>query len=160
MKVLFVCLGNICRSPSADGILRKKLAEHGIADKVTVDSAGTGDWHIGKAPDTRSQKAALERGYEISMLRARQVAAEDFNEFDYVLAMDNSNIENMQEFKPKGAMRTEPELFLKRFGANSDVTEVPDPYYGGEEGFQTVLDLIEAACDNLVVEIKQKLANS
>lgn len=160
MKVLFVCLGNICRSPSADGILRKKLAEHGIADKVTVDSAGTGDWHIGKAPDTRSQKAALERGYEISMLRARQVAAEDFNEFDYVLAMDNSNIENMQEFKPKGAVRTEPELFLKRFGANSDVTEVPDPYYGGEEGFQTVLDLIEAACDNLVVEIKQKLANS
>lgn len=160
MKVLFVCLGNICRSPSADGILRKKLAEHGIADKVTVDSAGTGDWHIGKAPDTRSQKAALERGYEISMLRARQVAAEDFNEFDYVLAMDNSNIENMQEFKPRGAVRTEPELFLKRFGANSDVTEVPDPYYGGEEGFQTVLDLIEAACDNLVVEIKQKLANS
>ena len=151
MKVLFVCLGNICRAPSADGILRKKLAEHGIADKVTVDSAGTGDWHIGKAPDTRSQKAALERGYEISMLRARQVAAEDFNEFDYVLAMDNSNIENMQEFKPKGAMRTEPELFLKRFGANSDVTEVPDPYYGGEEGFQTVLDLIEAACANLVV---------
>lgn len=160
MKVLFVCLGNICRSPSADGILRKKLAEHGIADKVSVDSAGTGDWHIGKAPDERSQAAAVKRGYEISMLRARQVKAEDFDEFDYVLAMDHSNIENMQEFKPKGKVRTEPELFLKRFGTNTKVIEVPDPYYGGEEGFENVLDLIEAACDNMVLEIKQKIAHS
>lgn len=160
MKVLFVCLGNICRSPSADGILRKKLAEHGLADKVTVDSAGTGDWHIGKAPDERSQAAAVRRGYEISKLRARQVNAEDFDKFDYVLAMDNSNIENMQEFKPKGAVRTEPELFLKRFGADANVNEVPDPYYGGEEGFEHVLDLIEAACDNMIVDIKQKLAQS
>ncbi len=160
MKLLFVCLGNICRSPSADGILRKKLAEHGLADKVTVDSAGTGDWHIGKAPDERSQQAAIKRGYEISMLRARQVKAEDFSEFDYVLAMDNSNIDNMQEFKPQGVVRTEPELFLKRFGENSNVTEVPDPYYGGEEGFENVLDLIEAACDNMIIDIKQKLARS
>lgn len=160
MKVLFVCLGNICRSPSADGILRKKLAEHGIADKVSVDSAGTGDWHIGKAPDERSQAAAVKRGYEISMLRARQVKAEDFDEFDYVLAMDHSNIENMQEFKPKRKVRTEPELFLKRFGTNTKVIEVPDPYYGGEEGFENVLDLIEAACDNMVLEIKQKIAHS
>ena len=134
MKVLFVCLGNICRSPSADGILRKKLAEHGLADRVVVDSAGTGDWHIGKAPDLRSQQAAAKRGYELSMLRARQVEATDFNEFDYVLAMDSSNIEKMQEFKPKGAVRTEPELFLQRFGANTAITEVPDPYYGGEIG--------------------------
>lgn len=158
MKVLFVCLGNICRSPSADGILRKKLAEHGLADKVVVDSAGTGDWHIGKAPDLRSQQAAAKRGYELSMLRARQVESTDFNEFDYVLAMDSSNIENMQEFKPKGAVRTEPELFLQRFGANTAITEVPDPYYGGDQGFEEVLDLIEAACDNMILEIKQKLA--
>lgn len=158
MKVLFVCLGNICRSPSADGILRKKLAEHGLADRVVVDSAGTGDWHIGKAPDLRSQQAAAKRGYELSMLRARQVEATDFNEFDYVLAMDSSNIEKMQEFKPKGAVRTEPELFLQRFGANTAITEVPDPYYGGDQGFEEVLDLIEAACDNMILEIKQKLA--
>lgn len=158
MKVLFVCLGNICRSPSADGILRKKLAEHGLADRVVVDSAGTGDWHIGKAPDLRSQQAAAKRGYELSMLRARQVEATDFNEFNYVLAMDSSNIEKMQEFKPKGAVRTEPELFLQRFGANTAITEVPDPYYGGDQGFEEVLDLIEAACDNMILEIKQKLA--
>lgn len=160
MKVLFVCLGNICRSPSADGILRKKLIEQGLADKVTVDSSGTGDWHIGKEPDKRSQKAAAERGYDLSMLRARQVTATDFNEFDYVLAMDNSNIENMQEFKPAGAVRTEPELFLQRFGGNPAYSEVPDPYYGGEQGFEVVLDLLEAACDNLVQDIKQKLSHS
>lgn len=159
MKVLFVCLGNICRSPSADGIFRKKLELHGLADKVSVDSAGTGDWHIGKSPDSRSQAAAAERGYDLSMLRARQVKADDFDEFDYVLAMDESNIDNMQAFKPQATVRTEPELFLKRFGG-SEVTEVPDPYYGGGEGFEYVLDLIETACDNMIAEIKQKLAHS
>src|SRR5690554_6790139 len=116
MNVLFVCLGNICRSPSADGMLRKKLAEHGLDEKVTVDSAGTGDWHIGKAPDQRSQAAAAARGYAISNLRARQVVAEDFDKFDYVLAMDKSNIENMKEFMPSGKVRTQPELILERFG--------------------------------------------
>lgn len=158
MNVLFVCLGNICRSPSADGMLRKKLAEHGLDEKVTVDSAGTGDWHIGKAPDQRSQAAAAARGYDISNLRARQVVAEDFDKFDYVLAMDKSNIENMKEFMPSGKVRTQPELILERFGNNKSITEVPDPYYGGEEGFQTVLDLLETACDNLALELKQKLA--
>jgi len=158
MNVLFVCLGNICRSPSADGMLRKKLAEHGLDEKVTVDSAGTGDWHIGKAPDQRSQAAAAARGYAISNLRARQVVAEDFDKFDYVLAMDKSNIENMKEFMPSGKVRTQPELILERFGNDKSITEVPDPYYGGEEGFQTVLDLLETACDNLVLELKQKLA--
>ena len=158
MNVLFVCLGNICRSPSADGMLRKKLAEHGLDEKVTVDSAGTGDWHIGKAPDQRSQAAAAARGYDISNLRARQVVAEDFDKFDYVLAMDKSNIENMKEFMPSGKVRTQPELILERFGNDKSITEVPDPYYGGEEGFQTVLDLLETACDNLVLELKQKLA--
>src|SRR5690554_4818295 len=160
MNVLFVCLGNICRSPSADGMLRKKLAEHGLDEKVTVDSAGTGDWHIGKAPDQRSQAAAAARGYAISNLRARQVVAEDFDKFDYVLAMDKSNIENMKEFMPSGKVRTQPELILERFGNDKSITEVPDPYYGGEEGFQTVLDLLETACDNLVLELKQKLALS
>lgn len=158
MNVLFVCLGNICRSPSADGMLRKKLAEHGLDEKVTVDSAGTGDWHIGKAPDQRSQAAAAARGYAISNLRARQVVAEDFDKFDYVLAMDKSNIENMKEFMPSGKVRTQPELILERFGNDKSITEVPDPYYGGEEGFQTVLDLLETACDNLALELKQKLA--
>lgn len=158
MNVLFVCLGNICRSPSADGMFRKKLAEHGLDEKVTVDSAGTGDWHIGKAPDQRSQAAAAARGYDISNLRARQVVAEDFDKFDYVLAMDKSNIENMKEFMPNGKVRTQPELILERFGNDKSITEVPDPYYGGEEGFQTVLDLLETACDNLVLELKQKLA--
>ncbi|BCD87516.1 phosphotyrosine protein phosphatase [Pseudomonas solani] len=152
MKVLFVCLGNICRSPTAEGVLRHKLREAGLAEQVEVDSAGIGDWHVGKAPDTRTRQAALRRGYDLSLLRARQVSVEDFSRFDLVLAMDHSNLRDLKGLRRNGS---EPDLFLRRYGLVLE--EVPDPYYGGEEGFEEVLDLIEQACDGLVAEIRGRL---
>ncbi|MCG8294878.1 MULTISPECIES: low molecular weight protein-tyrosine-phosphatase [Pseudomonas] len=154
MRVLFVCLGNICRSPTAEGVLRHQLEAAGLADVVQVASAGTGDWHVGKAPDSRTCKAALARGYDLSRQRAQQVKAEHFGEYDLVLAMDKSNLRNLQVLRPHNA-KGELDLFLRRYGAALD--EVPDPYYGGAEGFEQVLDLIEAACRELVVEIKGRL---
>lgn len=154
MRVLFVCLGNICRSPTAEGVLRHQLEAAGLADVVQVASAGTGDWHVGKAPDSRTCKAALARGYDLSRQRAQQVKAEHFAQYDLVLAMDKSNLRNLQALRPHNA-KGELDLFLRRYGAALD--EVPDPYYGGAEGFEQVLDLIEAACRELVVEIKGRI---
>ena len=152
-KVLFVCLGNICRSPTADGIFRNLVAQANLDHKILVDSAGTGDWHIGKAPDARTVAAARNRGYDLSVLRARQVNKSDFAEFDYVLAMDNSNLKDLQRMRPfdyKGHLG----LFLE-FGSRGDYLEVPDPYYGGKEGFELVLDLVEDAAQGLLNHIRQ-----
>ncbi|MDT4839733.1 Low molecular weight protein-tyrosine-phosphatase YfkJ [compost metagenome] len=154
MRVLFVCLGNICRSPTAEGVLLHKLREAGLAATVQVDSAGTGDWHVGKAPDARTRVAAQRRGYDLSQLRARQVAVEDFGRFDLILAMDTSNLANLHGLRPADAV-AELDLFLRRYQLALD--EVPDPYYGGEEGFEAVLDLVEQACDALILEIKGRL---
>ncbi|WPC03643.1 low molecular weight protein-tyrosine-phosphatase [Pseudomonas benzenivorans] len=154
MRVLFVCLGNICRSPTAEGVLRHKLREAGLAARVEVDSAGTGDWHVGKAPDTRTGQAALRRGYDLSALRARQVSAEDFARFDLILAMDASNLRHLERLRPSGG-GAELDLFLRRYQLALD--EVPDPYYGGEAGFEQVLDLIEQAGDALVRELRERL---
>lgn len=154
MRVLFVCLGNICRSPTAEGVLLHKLREAGLADQVRVDSAGTGDWHVGKAPDARTRVAAQRRGYDLSALRARQVAADDFARFDLILAMDESNLANLGRLRPGDGL-AELDLFLRRYELALD--EVPDPYYGGEAGFEQVLDLVEQACDALIVEIKGRL---
>lgn len=154
MKVLFVCLGNICRSPTAEGVFRHKLRAAGLEGQVQVDSAGTGDWHVGKAPDSRTRQAAQRRGYDLSAQRARQVEVADFQRFDLILAMDQSNLRNLQALRPAGA-RAELDLYLRRFDLALD--EVPDPYYGGEDGFEQVLDLIEQACDALLIEIKGRL---
>ncbi|QFT21549.1 Low molecular weight protein-tyrosine-phosphatase YfkJ [Pseudomonas sp. THAF187a] len=154
MKVLFVCLGNICRSPTAEGVFRHKLRAVGLEGQVQVDSAGTGDWHVGKAPDSRTRQAAQRRGYDLSAQRARQVEVADFQRFDLILAMDQSNLRNLQALRPAGA-RAELDLYLRRFDLALD--EVPDPYYGGEDGFEQVLDLIEQACDALLIEIKGRL---
>ncbi|WP_273808051.1 MULTISPECIES: low molecular weight protein-tyrosine-phosphatase [unclassified Pseudomonas] len=149
MRILFVCMGNICRSPTAEGILRAKLDAAGLADAVELDSAGTGDWHVGKAPDSRAIQAAAGRGYAIGDLRARQVAEDDFQRFDLILAMDQDNLAWLEQLRPdEGAV---PELFLARQGLAVD--EVPDPYYGGAAGFERVLDLLESACDGLVAEV-------
>ncbi|WNF45346.1 low molecular weight protein-tyrosine-phosphatase [Pseudomonas sp. SG20056] len=154
MRVLFVCLGNICRSPTAEGVLRHKLREAGLERRVEVDSAGTGDWHVGKAADLRTRQAAQQRGYDLSALRGRQVKAADFHSFDLILAMDNSNLHDLQQLRP-GNDAAELDLFLRRYQLERD--EVPDPYYGGEAGFAQVLDLIEQACDALVIELKGRL---
>ncbi|MBK3438476.1 MAG: low molecular weight protein-tyrosine-phosphatase [Pseudomonas sp.] len=154
MEVLFVCLGNICRSPTAEGVLRHKLRVAGLADQVEVASAGTGEWHIGKAPDKRSQQAALRRGYDLSAQRAQQVSRADFARYDLILAMDQSNLRNLKAMQPAQG-KAELDLFLRRY--DGAVDEVPDPYYDGEQGFEQVLDLIEAACDLLVIELKGRL---
>lgn len=154
MKVLFVCLGNICRSPTAEGVLRHKLRAAGLEDRVQVDSAGTGDWHVGKAPDGRTRQAALRRGYDLSAQRARQVESADFQRFDLILAMDKSNLRNLEALRP-GHASADLDLYLRRYELALD--EVPDPYYGGEDGFEQVLDLIEQASDALLAEIKGRL---
>lgn len=154
MQVLFVCLGNICRSPTAEGVLRHKLREAGLADQVEVASAGTGDWHVGKPPDKRSQAAARLRGYDLSAQRARQVSRADFATYDLILAMDNSNLRHLKALQP-AKCKAELDLFLRRF--QSEIDEVPDPYHDSDQGFETVLDLIERASDLLVIELKGRL---
>lgn len=156
VKVLFVCLGNICRSPTAHGIFQKMLADAGLSDRVLVDSAGTAAWHIGKSPDARSTEHAKMRGYDLTPLRARQAISADFDQFDYVLAMDKENLSNLQGICPNGA-KSAPQLFLYEFSQNFEELEVPDPYYGGEGGFEHVLDLVEDACLGLLADIRKRL---
>ncbi len=149
--VLFVCLGNICRSPTADAVFTHKVRALGLDSRLYIDSAGTGDWHLGEAPDRRSQRHAARRGYDLSMLRARQVHAEDFRRFDFVLAMDRSNLADLERLRP-GPDVTEPQLLL-RYGS-SGLLDVPDPFHGGEREFEAVLDLIEEATDALLAHIR------
>ncbi|TBU83198.1 protein-tyrosine-phosphatase [Pseudomonas daroniae] len=154
MRVLFVCLGNICRSPTAEAILRQRLQQAGLAERIEVDSAGTGDWHVGKAPDQRAQEAASRRGYDLSNLRGRQVSVDDFARFDLVLTMDTANLCDLQRMRP-AQTRGELDLYLRRYQLAVD--EVPDPYYGGANGFEQVLDLLEQASDALLIELKGRL---
>ena len=152
VKILFVCMGNICRSPTAEGVFRQKVIDAGLQDKVHIDSAGTHAYHVGEPPDSRAQAAALKRGFDLSDQRARRVSPADFEEFDYVIAMDSSNAADLHAICPPG-QEHKIKLFLE-FGSQSDVTEVPDPYYGGSTGFERVLDLIEDAADGLLNEIR------
>lgn len=155
VKVLFVCLGNICRSPSAEGVFRKVVNQAGLADQITIDSCGTGDWHVGKAPDSRAVAAARNRGVDIGNLRARQFRSEDLDQFDHVLVMDRQNLADVRDiWRQNGG--TEPVLFLQ-FGS-SGYDEVPDPYYGGNHGFEHVLDLINEASEGLLKHIRGQLA--
>jgi protein-tyrosine phosphatase len=151
VSVLFVCLGNICRSPTAEGVLRARLAEAGLADRVHVDSAGTGSWHVGNPPDPRAVAAAADRGFDLTALRARQVTREDLDRFDYVLAMDGSNLRDLERLAPGRARR-----FLE-FADGAQASDVPDPYYGDGDGFARVLDLVEAAADGLLEEIRARV---
>lgn len=141
-RILFVCLGNICRSPTAHGVFRAIAAARGL--KVAVDSAGTGSWHLGKPPDPRAQAEALRRGYDISDLRARQAQATDFSRFDLILAMDMDNLAALERLRPAG---NETPVHLLLDYAGQVAAEVPDPWYEG--GFDHVLDLIEAASHGL-----------
>ncbi|VVE79452.1 phosphotyrosine protein phosphatase [Pandoraea sputorum] len=146
-------MGNICRSPSADGIFRDRLAKAGLSDLIEVDSAGTHSYHIGHAPDERTQAAAERRGYDLSALRARRVEASDFERFEWIVAMDNANVAELTARSP-AAFRHKI-VRLMDFATHHDATEVPDPYYGGAQGFETVLDYIEDGLDGLLVRLGQ-----
>jgi protein-tyrosine phosphatase len=152
-SVLFVCMGNICRSPTADGVFAQKLREHGLSQEVRVDSAGTHNYHPDSPPDERSQMHAFRRGYDLSKLRARQVSEEDYVRFDLILAMDWDNLAILQEDCPP-----EHQHKLRRFTEfclSHDSAVVPDPYYGGVNGFEQVLDLVEDASEGLIQHLRR-----
>jgi protein-tyrosine phosphatase len=154
-KILFVCLGNICRSPTAEGVLRHLLAEE-PALAVDVDSAGTGDYHLGEPPDLRSQSAAKRRGIDLSGLSARQVRRRDFEDFDLILAMDRKNLRDLERMKPAGS-RAQVRLFLD-YAGEPGLLEVPDPYTGDSQDFGQVLDLVMAGCRRLIDKLRNREA--
>ncbi|HEY2808377.1 MAG TPA: low molecular weight protein-tyrosine-phosphatase [Steroidobacteraceae bacterium] len=153
MKILFVCLGNICRSPTAEGVTRKLAAQEAPELPLELDSAGTAAYHAGSAPDARTVAAAARRGYALAGLRARVITAEDFSAFDLILAMDNDNLAVLRKRAPV-ATQTRLKLFLE-FAPEQGRREVPDPYYGGPNGFEDVLDLTEAAARGLLAYLRR-----
>lgn len=154
VKVLFVCMGNICRSPTAHAVFEHRVRNEGYDNWIKVDSAGTHAYHIGEQPDRRSQKLALHRGVDMSSQRARKVDVDDFNRFDYILAMDNSNVSDLKRLaSPK--QRERLHLFLD-FSKDWDNAEVPDPYYGGSQGFERVFDMVASASEGLLQDILSK----
>lgn len=155
INVLFVCLGNICRSPTAHGVFESLVKESDLSDRVVVDSAGTSGWHIGAPADPRSSEVAARRGYDMSYIAARQVTAQDFDTFDYILAMDDQNLADLKALKPGGYVG-KLDLFLN-FSETFKDQSVPDPYYGGEQGFETVLDMVEDGSKGLLNAIQARL---
>ena len=153
MKILMVCLGNICRSPMAQGILEDKIAKEKL--KAEVDSAGTSDYHIGEAPDKRATKKCAEYDIDISHYRGRQFEKEDFDRFDRIFAMDESNYQNILELAHSQEQRNKVEMILNLNQNQQDIS-VPDPYFGGEEGFENVYHLLDIACNQLIEELKSE----
>lgn len=152
--MLFVCMGNICRSPTAQGVFEALVRREGLEQRILIDSAGTHAYHVGEPPDLRAQQAAQRRGVDLSVQRARKVRAEDFFDFDYVLAMDRDNYEILRDLcHPDHEDRLR--LFLE-FAPHLGERDVPDPYYGGAQGFERVLDLIEAASAGLLAEMRTR----
>ena len=154
VKVLFVCLGNICRSPTAHGLFQAQVDKSDLSEKIVVSSAGTGHWHVGDPPDKRAQATARDFGYDISHLRARQVTASDFDDFTYVLGMDKQNMQNLQSVAPS-QYTAELGLFLEFTGIGHGL-EVPDPYYGGDSHFKEAIELIDRGCKSLLDIIREK----
>lgn len=154
-KLLFVCLGNICRSPTAEGIMIDLVKKAGLEHQIQIDSAGTYGGHAGELPDSRMRQHASRRGYNL-ISRSRQVRPMDFEEFDLILAMDDKNYQNLRDLAPDIESMNKVHRMVE-FCQNSTLDYVPDPYYGGAEGFELVLDLLEDACEGLLNDVKQKL---
>lgn len=152
IKVLFVCLGNICRSPLGEGIFRHQVTQAGLAPYFEIDSAGTGDWHVGSEPHHGSQRVACERGVDISQQRARQIKPEDLMTYDYVLAMDSQNLADIRALDPAGKA-TARIVRMMEFAPARGTVDVPDPYFGGPEGFDLVYDMVQEACQALLDQI-------
>lgn len=159
LQVLMVCMGNICRSPMAEGVLRHKLAQAGLGDQVTVDSAGTHGFHRGAAADPRAVAQAALRGYRIAGIKSRPVEAADFSRFDLLLAMDQANLATLRDRCP-AAEQHRLQLLLPYATPPGHTVEVPDPYYGSVAGFDVALDLIEPACDGVVAVLQSRLASA
>jgi protein-tyrosine phosphatase len=154
VSVLFVCMGNICRSPTAEGVFRQRVAAAGLSDRFVIDSAGTHGYHVGEPPDQRSMDYAARRGYDLSAQRSRKVTPQDFENFDYLLAMDHDNLKLLQAACPP-QHRHKLGLMMAH-ASRSGVDQVPDPYYGGAKGFDQVLDYLEDAADGLLARLKRK----
>jgi protein-tyrosine phosphatase len=155
IRVLFVCMGNICRSPTAEGVFRKLVLEAGLADKIEIASAGTHAYHVGEPPDTRAQEAARRRGFDLSSQRARHATCEHIKQFDYVVAMDRDNYDDLLGICPDGC-EAKIRMFLE-FAPGRPEREVPDPYFGGAAGFDRVLDMVEEASRGLLEDIRKRL---
>ena len=151
VKVLFVCMGNICRSPSAEGMFRHLVERQGLQQFIVTDSAGTHAYHVGEPPDVRAQQAALQRGVDMSDLTARRVYIDDFERYDYILAMDQDNLRNLLHICPP-EYQAKVRLFLD-YASDCDEAEVPDPYYGNKSGFDRVLNLVEQGARGLLLDI-------
>ncbi len=154
IKVMFVCMGNICRSPTAHGVFRKLIQDEGLNDDIYIESSGTHAYHVGESPDSRAQSTARGRGIELGDLRAQKIKASDFENFDYVLAMDEDNYSILSSLCPS-QYRDRLQLFLN-FADDSSVREVPDPYYGGASGFDYVFDLVEEGSRGLLADIRAR----
>jgi protein-tyrosine phosphatase len=155
IRILFVCTGNICRSPTAEGVFKRYVAEAGLAERIASDSAGTVDYHVGEPPDARAQLAASRRGYDLSTLRGRQVSHRDFADFDYLLAMDETNLHALVRLCPP--QHTHKLKLLMEFSPIAGSREVPDPYYSGPKGFEQVLDMVEQAAQGLLRHLRAQI---
>jgi protein-tyrosine phosphatase len=163
MRVLFVCLGNICRSPTAEGVMRALVRDAGLEGQIELDSAGTGAWHVGDSPDPRATAAARRRGIVLEGA-ARQVRSEDFAEFDLILAMDQTNLRDLRRLTPDPSAQTKVRLLREWGRAGSQSSDgdldVPDPYYGGPDGFDRVLDLVHASCESLLTQLREQTSTT
>ena len=155
-RVLFVCMGNICRSPTAEGVMRGLVEEAGLSDQIVLDSAGTGGWHVGASPDRRSVAAAARRGIHVEGA-ARQVRRADFDEFDLLVALDSANARDLRRLAPDESARAKIRLLREFDPASAGDLDVPDPYYGAHDGFGRVLDLVDAACRGLLAELRTRV---